>query len=188
MKNKVSLKILLVAVFVLLVTMFLIVETYALFESNVSGEKELDVGKWTILLNGNDVVETKTITISDFVYNSGTHTENGYFAPGTSLYFDIEIDATESDVSVQYQLDIDDSILLEHPNIYFNVTDLDNNVTVNASSYSGLIRLSDSNKVDNIRINLVWDDNPEYDESDTELIGSEFEFPITANFIQSIAE
>ena len=61
-------------------------------------------------------------------------------------------------------------------------------MTVNASSYSGLIRLSDSNKVDNIRINLVWDNNLEYDESDTELIGSEFEFPITANFIQSIAE
>ena len=188
MKNKTNYKLFIIAIFVLLITTFLIVETYALFETDATGEKEIDIGKWTILLNGNDVVETKTITINDFVYNNGQHTENGYFAPGTSAYFDLIIDASSSDVSVSYQLEIDDSVLEEYPNIYFNVTDLDSNETVNTTNYEGLIRLSDSSKVDHIRINLVWDNQSQYDESDTSLIDGELEFPITANFIQSIAE
>ena len=103
-------------------------------------------------------------------------------------YFDLVIDASASDVSMAYQLDIDDTALADHPNIYFSVTNLDNNLTTTTNSYNGLIRLSDTNKVHNIRINLVWANQQQYDEDDTDLIDGELEFPITANFIQSIAE
>ena len=188
MKNSIKYKIMVMALFVLLITVFFIVETYALFETNANGNGELEIGKWVILLNNNDVTETRTITLNDLVYVNGTHTENGYFAPGSQAYFDLEIDASNSDVSIAYQLDIDDSALDEYPNIYFTATNLDSGDTSNTDSYNGLIRLSDSNRVHNIKITLMWDNQLEYDESDTSLIDKDLEFTITANFIQSIAE
>ena len=182
-------KLILLAIFALLITSFLVVQTYALFETDASGEEELEIGKWIILLNNNDVTETETLTLSSFTYVNGSHTQSGYFAPGSTGYFDLEIDASESDVSVEYTLDIDDSALTGHPNIYFTVTDLGTNQTVTSNTYSGLIRLSDANRVHNIRISLIWNNqSPTYDPNDTSLIDGEMEFEITANFIQSIAE
>lgn len=185
---KANYKIAIVGLFVLLLTIFVTVETYALFETNANGDTEFDIGNWVILLNNEDVKLTNTISIDNFTYVNGSHTQSGYFAPGSQAYFDLVIDASASDVSMAYQLDIDDTALADHPNIYFSVTNLDNNLTTNTNSYNGLIRLSDTNKVHNIRINLVWNNQQQYDEDDTNLIDGELEFPITANFIQSIAE
>ena len=188
MKIKINYKIAIIGLFVLLLTVFVAVETYALFETDTSGDSEFDIGSWVILLNDNDVIETQTITINDFTYVNGSHTQSGYFAPGSQAYFDLEIDASECDVSMAYQIDIDDSFLDDYPNIYFTITDLDNSQTITANSYNGIIRLSDVSKVHNIRLNLVWANQQQYDESDTSLIGEDLEFTITANFIQSITE
>ena len=188
MKDKISYKLILVAVFVLFVTTLIIVETYALFETDATGESDFDIGRWIIYLNNNDVKLTRTISLNNFVYVNGSHTQNGYFAPGSQAYFDLVIDASNSDVSVAYDLEIDDTSLTDYPNIYFTVTDLSTNQPVVGSTYNGLIRLSDVSKVDTLRINLVWDNQLQYDETDTSLIGEELEFVITANFVQSIAE
>ena len=188
MKDKISYKLLFVAIFVLAITTLIIVETYALFESNATGNSEFNVGRWIIYLNNNDVKETRTISLNDFVYTSSSHTQSGYFAPGSQAYFDLIIDASNSDVSVAYELEIDDTVITDYPNIYFTVTDLSTNQPVVGSTYNGLIRLSDANKVDSLRINLVWDNQSQYDDTDTSLIGEELEFLITANFVQSIAE
>ena len=188
MKDKTSYKLILIALFVLLVTTLIVVETYALFETNASGNTEFDIGRWIIYLNNNDVKTARTISLSNFTYVNGSHTQNGYFAPGSEAYFDLIIDASNSDVSVEYSLEIDDSVLTDYPNIYFTVTDLSNNQPVVGSTYNGLIRLSDQSKVDSLRITLVWDDQIQYDDNDTSLIGEDLEFVITANFIQSIAE
>ena len=181
-------KIAVLGLFVLLITVFVTVETYALFETDASGDSELDIGDWVILLNNNDVTLAQTISINNFNYVNGSHTQSGYFAPGSQAYFDLVIDASDCQVSMAYQLDIDDSPLDDYPNIYFTVTDLDNNQTTTTSTYNGLIRLSDANKLHHVRINLVWANQLQYDESDTSLIDGELEFTITANFIQSIAE
>ena len=181
-------KVVIVTLFSLLVTMLLVVQTYALFETNTSGDGNLDIGKWVILVNDNDVTLTRTLTLDNFVYANGTHTQANYFAPGSTVYFDLVIDASESDVSVEYQLDVDASDLEDYPNISFAVTDLDNNQSITTTTYNSLIRLSDANRVHHIRINLVWNNQAAYDESDTSLINSEFSFDITADFKQSIAE
>lgn len=188
MSYRINYKIVIVALFVLLLTMLFIVQTYALFETNASADSAIDVGKWIILLNGNNVTETKTLTLSDFTYVNGSHTEDGYFAPGSSAYFDLTIDATNSDVSVIYQLDVDDTQLANYPNIYFSVTDLATNEELTTNSYSGIIMLNDTNRVKTLRINLVWDNQQEYDEVDTSLIGEELKFTINANFKQYIGD
>lgn len=179
-----------ILIFIFLILLFTLVtiDTYALFETNASGEKNMSIGKWKIFLNHNDVSTTKTITLSDFTYNNGTHTEDGYFAPGSSASFDIIIDASRTDVSVEYTLDIDDSQITEYPNMYFSIVNTKTNEEIESNTYTGVIGLNETDRTVTIRISIVWEDNLEYDESDTSLIGTELAFVIDANFKQYVGE
>lgn len=181
-------KLLLLSLISLIVTLTVITDTYGLFETNKEIDKELDIGKWKIVLNNNDISLAKSITLNDFVYTNNNHTEEGYFSPGESATFDIIIDSSLSDVSVEYNLSIDTSILENYPNIYFSIKDLDINETIVSNQYSGVINLNDSNRIKTLQISIVWDDIDEYDESDTSLIGKNLDFIIDANFKQYIGE
>ena len=177
-----------VALFLTIITTIVVMDTYALFESNLTADKDLEIGKWHIDLNGEDISLLQTITLNDFTYTGSTHTEQGYFAPGMSAVFDIEIDASLSDVSVSYDFLIDDTVIDDYPNIYFSIKNMDTDTEITSSSYSGISYLNDQDRVVNLRISLVWDDDSDYDESDTTLIGEELEFNINADFKQYIGE
>ena len=187
MMNKINKKLLFVSLFALLLTLFLTIQTYALFETDSDATTELDIGEWIIALNNNNITRTQTITLNNFVYNNGTHTQSGYLAPGTSAYFDLTLDATESDVSVLYELTIDDTPIIDYPNISLSFTNLSTNVTSTSNNYSGTILLNDANRVVTIRINLVWDNQAEYDNTDINLLDEELELTINANFEQYIS-
>lgn len=186
MKLKINNAIILTALVLLIITMVMITRTYALFETNGTADKNIEIGKWKIKLNNNDVSLTEAITLNDFQYTNGVHTEDGYFAPGSSAVFDIVIDARETDVSVLYNLSIDDEAIQSYPNIAFSITNLNTNETLDTNSYEGIIRLNDQNRVVTLRISLDWQDALEYDESDSSLIGGELEFILNANFKQYI--
>ena len=181
-------KILLLGIISLVICLLIIADTYALFETNASADIEMDIGKWVINVNGQDAAVHETITLDDFVYSNSSHTEDDYFAPGGSAQFDLEIDASLSDVSVAYSIDIDDSELLAHPNIYFTIRDINDVSGTTATSYDGVIYLSDANRVKTIRITLVWNDNSSYDDLDTSLVGDDLSFDIAANFQQYLGE
>ena len=144
----------------------------------------MDIAAWTILLNDVDVTETRTFTLDDFTYINGTHTRANKFAPGSSAYFELEIDATDAEVSVAYTLTIDDSEIEDYSNIYFTITDPDTNTVVNNNEYTGTILLSSQNRTKTLRIDLVWNNNALYDETDTSLIGESLAFTINAHFEQ----
>ncbi len=188
MKDNIKVKILIVALFVLLMTTLVIFQTYALFETNGNATKTLDIGDWSILLNNVDVSQSRTITLNDFHYTNGSHTRSNRFAPGSSAYFDLVIDASDSQVSVEYDLEIDDSAIEDYPNIYFSITDMGSNQVLDSNTYSGTILLSSQNRVTTLRITLIWDNDPDYDETDTSLIGGNLAFTIDADFKQYLGE
>ena len=171
-----------------IVTFALITSTYALFETNGVAEKNIEIGKWNIKLNNNDVSLEEVITLNDFQYTNGEHTEDGYFAPGSSAVFDIIIDARETDVSVLYDLSINDEAIQSYPNITFSITNMNTNETLDSNIYDGIIRLNDQNRVVTLRISLNWENALVYDETDSNLIGEELEFVLDANFKQYIEE
>lgn len=173
----------------LIITIIVLTDTYGLFETNGTATSDLTVGAWKIVLNETDISLAETIALNDFTYSETEHTEDGYFAPGRSAEFDIVIDTSQTEVSVEYSLDIDDSILEDYPNISFSIEDKDTNEVINSNTYSGIIYLSDQNKVKTLTISLNWENDPDYDESDTSLIDvSSLEFIISANFKQYIQE
>ena len=172
----------------LLLGIVILVDTYALFETSAEGEVEQDIGKWKIEVNDIDISLQRVITLSDFAYSATTHTANNFFAPGRSATFDIEIDTSECEVSVEYQLDIDDSEIEDYPNIYFSIKDMDTNQVLSTNTFSGVIPVTSQNKVKNLQISINWLNNSSYDESDSSLIGGELAFVIDANFRQYIGE
>ncbi len=179
-------KLIIIFLIILLITSIVLMDTYALFETNANASKVLTTGKWIIEINGEDITETDSITlgVEDFVYDNSVHTQDGYFAPGSDVYFDIEIDASETDVSIIYEISIDDSALEDHPNITFSVEDLDTNQEVDEFPMTGTLLLSGNDMTKTLRVHLTWEDDSDYDEDDTLLIGEELEFTITANFKQ----
>ncbi len=177
-------RLIIISLIILLVTSVVLMDTYALFETNANATKELTKGKWIIEINGEDITETETITLDDFVYDNSIHTQDGYFAPGSDVYFDIEVDTSESDVSVIYEIDIDDSALDDHPNISFSVENLNTLEEVDEFPMTDTILLSDNDRTITLRIHLTWEDDEDYDQDDTLLIDGELAFTITANFKQ----
>lgn len=178
----------LIGIFCFLLTMMIIVDTYGLFETNASANSELSIGKWKIKVNETDVTFSETITLNNFVYSQNQHVDDGYFAPGRNAEFEIVIDTSESDVSVEYDLEIDDSQIDDYPNIYFSVLDMDTNETITTTNFSGVIPLSANNRTKRIKIFINWDNQLQYDESDTSLIGEELSFVISANFRQYLGD
>ena len=172
----------------LIVTFITVKSTYALFETNASGDTNFEIGKWIIKLNDKNISFDKLITLDDFVFINSVHTEDGYFAPGSRAEFELDMDVSESDVSVEYEIEIDDTVLEPYPNIHFKIYDVDTDSEMVSNSASGVIRLEDANKVKKIKIVLVWEDLEEYDESDTSLIGEELTFKAKVNFKQYIEE
>ena len=172
----------------LVITFFVIKGTYALFETDASGEADFQVGKWVIKLNDRDISLNKLITLDDFVYTSSEHTEEGYFAPGSSAEFEIDMDVSESDVSVEYEIEIDDSSLDDYPNINFKIYDLSTNEEMLTNTTSGVITLDDPVKTKSFKLVLVWEDIEDYDESDTSLIGETLRFNARVNFKQYTGE
>ncbi len=184
MKNRIFI----ISLVVLLFTLLIVVDTYALFETDRTETGDLSIGKWKIKVDGTDISLLESVTLSNFTYSSSSHTQSGYFAPGMSATFDVEIDTSESDVSVEYDLTVDDEILQEYPNMHFSVSNLNSAEVTSGTHFNGVVGVNDAARIITLRITLVWDNLPQYDESDTTLNGGEIEFSIAANFKQYIGE
>lgn len=181
-------KIMLFSIMFLLIVVLVIVDTYALFETNGSANVEYNVGKWEIKLNNVNISLERVITLNDFVYTGSTHVEDGYFAPGVNAEYELDIDTSNTDTSVEYDLLIDDSHIELYPNIHFKIIDLDTNEELVGNNKHGVISVDSTNKVKKIKVVLEWEDLEEYDESDSTLIGKSLTFNMQANFKQYLGD
>lgn len=184
--------ILLVFFILLALTLFYFVDTYGLLESNGTANVEQTIGKWKITLNGVDITLNNTLTVEDLIYAENENVEPGYFAPGTEASYEIEVDPSNTDVSIRYDINMDLTELKDHPNIFFSVKTGEIEIADNNGTYTGVIPLSaiQSGEKLKISITLIWENNEDYNEFDNTLIGSGkfFTIPITIKFLQYLGE
>ena len=167
-----------IAIIMAIITIFSITNILALFETNAYSVNDLDIGRWKIYVNDVDTYVSETIDINSFTFSSNSHTADNYFAPGRTVYYDIELDATLIDESLLYTLTATSDILEDHPNIVLSYFLLDTNTTITDTTISEVIAYNDLNRVRNIRVVLTWNNNSQYDEEDTSLIGEDFEIEL----------
>lgn len=189
-------KLWLIVIIAFLICLYLVLDTLAVFESSATGTYKADIAKFKIKLNDNFISDglEKTFVIDSFVYSEDNNTESGYISPGRSGYFDVELDANETDVAFMYEITLSPSEEL-NDNISYSVESLNGgNVSVSDDGvYSGEYSLSDieNNNIITLRINITWTDLEEYDENDT-LLGTirdkKINIPIRVHVSQIIDE
>ena len=88
-----------------LILIFLFRTSFAKYKKEVIGKVNAEVADWTIKINTEDIrgkrVLTNAITPT---FEGDTYTKANVVAPGSTGYFDLDIDATNADVSFNYTI------------------------------------------------------------------------------------
>ena len=154
------------------VTIYEITNTYGLFESNINMDVDSKLATWNILINDTNIGKSETFTIDNFISEEDRTVASGKIAPGTSGYFNINIDPSTTQVSIRYDLTFDFSKL----DNLFTITRVEekngyNLIKTGPNTYSNVITLNEikENKTNNIRVHIKWDNNEENNDKDTEI-------------------
>ncbi len=169
MKNKI---IYIVCAIMIFISIYEIKNTYGLFESKKEIDIDKSVAKWNIYINDNNLNTTETFTIDNFTFQETDTVAKDKIAPGILGWFDILIDARDTQVSIIYE-------------ITFDFTSLSSNITVEKieeingreiiktgpNTYSNYITLEDinNNLKDTIRVYIKWNNDEENNENDTNI-------------------
>ena len=88
--------------------------TYALFESTRINTSMVDIAKWQVKINGDNIDgSSDTFTVNSFVWSTSDNVKSGKAAPGLDGYFEIVLDPNNTDTSIRYDLTFDFSGLDE---------------------------------------------------------------------------
>ncbi len=150
-----------IAIFAALIAMFycvsLIQSTYAKYVTSAVGTANMTFARWNILVNDQDVVNNSnfsTTILPDFT--GTTNIRSGVIAPTSQGSFDIELDMTDVDVSLDYTI----SAAVSSSN---TVTDLkiisytiDNVTTQYTNSITNRVLLSSTDRVVTVTFNVEW--------------------------------
>ena len=191
MKNKI---IYVLCAIMIIDSIYEITDTYGLFESNKTKLVDNPIASWNILINNSNLNQNKTFTINNFQIDENTTVKNGRIAPGTTGYFDIEIDPSDTDVSIRYDITFDCSKLPS--NLTVESIEETNGYTIvrtDAYTYSNIITLTNiKNGVkNNIRVHIKWQNVEEQNQNDTEIgLNKEYilNIPITITATQYFNE
>lgn len=169
MKNKI---IYILCAIMIFVSIYMITDTYGLFESNKTKIVDSTIAKWNILINETNINKSETFVIDTFKTNETSTVASGKIAPGTTGYFDIAIDPTDTEVSFRYDITFDftglsKSFIIEN----IEETNGYNIIRTAENTYSNIITLTDiKNGIkNNIRVHIKWQNNEELNDSDTEI-------------------
>lgn len=79
--------------------------TYARYTSTASGTSTAAVAKWAVKINETDIVTEDEFTIN-FTEVENNDVVDGKIAPASTLYADLEIDPTGSEVAIDYSFQL----------------------------------------------------------------------------------
>lgn len=143
----------LILLIILLGITFIIKGTHSKYINSVTGNGETEVAKWKFNVNG-ETEQIETIKLID-TYSEDT-LSNGKIAPGTKGSFDLIIDATESEVGVEYNVDFKNEVN-KPMNLKFTYGNQELDNLEDCEQYlSGIIDSNDNNKIRILTINWEW--------------------------------
>lgn len=189
------------AILMILITCYEIGNTYAKYVAKANGIAKGNVGAWVIKVNDTLIstgTEEQDFTIQELKYASNEYVKEGKIAPGTSGYFDLEIDATEASVAVTYDVELNLDELTENSDsikissftkIADGVETTSGIAKKDENTYTGNISLQDieNGKTTLLRVHIVWEDNEENNEQDSkagQTANSSFSIPVKVKVSQ----
>ncbi len=151
-----------IVVYSLICLTFIASYTFSRYVDTTSGTYQISVAKFNVKVNGTSVTDGKEFNL---ILSPNSNTHNDKIAPHTNGYFEIEIDPTGTEVSLEYQFifnlnNIDADVELKN----YTINDgAPNNIVDN--TVSGELKLptvehgfTESDKI-KIKVNWEWTNN-----------------------------
>ena len=154
LNKKIMLLIAFICLFLCIITLQ---DTYAKYTSAVNETTDISIARWRILVNNFDIrSNSSTNNLITPVFAGNANIASGVIAPTATGYFDIVVDATGTDLSFNYNINVSNSIDSPVNDIIVTNCTLNNNpITVNNGVISGTINLSDQ-RVNTFRVYIEW--------------------------------
>lgn len=138
-------------------------ETYAKYNTEAEGQANINIARWQISINNQDIITDSYITnvITPTLINN-PNVKNGVIAPLSVGYFDLILNYTNVDVSFNYG--ITTSIATNSNVTDLKVTGYSENggnvipVDSNMNNVGNTILVTDTNRIKTIRVYITWDD------------------------------
>lgn len=181
-----------VAFLSLLVTLWHIVSSFAIFESDIPFNINTPLAKWQILVNNINItgVENK-FNVEAINWSENEFVLPGVAAPGLNGYFEVFIDPSSTEVSFEYEILIDFDELGNEEIKLVSVLDKNGQLLdkTDGGTYKGLFLLSDieNGKQEKIRFNVIWENNEENSDIDSTFVDIEDSYlriPLKIKFSQ----
>ena len=192
--NNMKRVLLLISLLMLFFTIYLTMDTYALFESNKNYDVSSDIAKFVIKVNGSEA-KTEEFVVDSIAYYENEYVIENKIAPLVDGYFDIVIDAEEVEVSLRYDIEFDFSSLSIQGLVISSITELGGNTLVltDKDTYSGVITLADmdSSTVNTVRVSISWQNdeaNNEVDSSWGMVADKVISIPVNVKLTQYLGE
>lgn len=176
---------------------YLYQSSYAKYRKRVTTDMDLNVAKWTIKINNEDIKNNKKLTnklVPEF--EESEYTKANVLAPGSKGYCDIVIDS--SNVDVNFEISLIAKVPPESAIVDLRVTDYiinPSDANTNKETYTELqeinIPVVHNTPQTVIRLFIKWDDDPTTQKMDNEAdtnaavnTSSEALIEINTNFTQ----
>lgn len=151
MKNKTKKIIKLICGVLLIVILQTVGFTYAKYIGKEEGTGRAEVAKWAFQI-AKDGAQTKTVTLANSVDKDTL--VNGKIAPGTSGTFDITIDATGSEVDVDFEIKFNNEKSKPN-NLVFSCAGIHYN-SLSEIIKRGTIKHDDQERTKTISVTWIW--------------------------------
>ncbi len=184
---------------IILFVIYCIIQIYAVFQSKVDGTINLVKGVWQIKINNTDISNgtNKEFTINEINVQNNEHVKQGNLAPGLTGTFDILINPENTDVSIRYDISLNQENLTNKNITIKSITETEEKtdlIKTDENTYTGIITLEDikQGKSNNIKVEIEWKDDEANNEEDLK-IGTKgenykLEIPIVIHVSQYLGE
>lgn len=145
---------------------YVIKDTYAKYITNANGNAELQIARWKIIINNQDVEQNSNLSSAITPVFEGTNDiAANVIAPTAEGYFDLLIDASNTDVSFDYEITTSDNENSSVSDIILSAYSLNDGAKQDIETEDGQLKLTgtvnrtDENKSFKIRVYLEWNDD-----------------------------
>lgn len=198
-KNKNLQKVLfLLMMCVVILLIYKIIDIYAVFHSEVGANIQFVNGVWNISVNGTQITKgTETQFIIDQITTTeNNHVKPGTLAPGLSGSFDVVINPEDTNVSVRYDVTLNQEELGSSNLKIKSILEIQNGyelIKTAENTYTGIMTLHEIQNgiIHKLRVEVEWADDGSDDENDTELGKGDIQqlqIPISVHVIQYLGE
>lgn len=153
-------------IFIILLASFLLYRTYAKYITSINSDTEMGIARWNIKVNNTSITNGSNFSnIITPVFPGNANIAPNVIAPTAEGYFDINLDATDTDVSLRYTITTSDNENSSVTDLIISGYSIDGGTRVNITPSDTPIAIQNTIAYDaldkdiDIRVYLKWNDD-----------------------------